>query len=426
MAAFLLVATLVLAGGFCAWVYYRREFGVRSRPMLLAARLVAVAGVVALLWNPLLPAGPRGDAPDRYAILDASASMAARAQDGTPLWETAVERALAEARGGARLLVAGRGQGVRAIDPDSLSGITPTGVQSLLAEAVAVAAEGRRPRGGPDHRPEAARPRRHRTRRPPPGRGPRRRRAARGGRQPGHWPPGPAGLGGERPGSAGQGRGRGRVGRRLGHGGDQPGRPAAPDAPHRRAGPRRHHRRRLHLRHPPRGRAPPGRRPPRRARRLRAGRRARRRGPGRSRGDGRAAGLVRARLGAALPAPRARPGDGSSGARTSPHRPGPLPADGRRRLGERRRDRPGRHGPAAAPRRNGGGDGRGRIRRRAARGRHDAHLPPPDLPARRGRGGGGGGWRRAGRSRASGTSTRRRRRRSRARWTGSRGPGCRR
>lgn len=107
--------------------------------MLLAARLIAVAGVVALLWNPVLPTGPRSDAPDRYVILDASASMGARAADGTVLWETAVQRALAEAENGARVLVAD--QGIRAVDPDSLAGLTPSGVESLLAEAVAVAAE---------------------------------------------------------------------------------------------------------------------------------------------------------------------------------------------------------------------------------------------------------------------------------------------
>ena len=107
--------------------------------MLLAARLIAVAGVVALLWNPVLPTGPRSDAPDRYVILDASASMAARSADGAALWETAVQRALAEGEAGARVLVAD--QGVHAVHPDSLEGLAPSGVESLLAEAVAVAAE---------------------------------------------------------------------------------------------------------------------------------------------------------------------------------------------------------------------------------------------------------------------------------------------
>ena len=107
--------------------------------MLLAARLIAVAGVVALLWNPVLPTGPRSDAPDRYVILDASASMGARSADGSVLWEAAVQRARAEAEAGARVLVADAG--VRTVDPDSLDALAPSGVESLLAEAVAVAAE---------------------------------------------------------------------------------------------------------------------------------------------------------------------------------------------------------------------------------------------------------------------------------------------
>ena len=107
--------------------------------MLLAARLIAVGGVVALLWNPVLPTGPRSDAPDRYVILDASASMGARAPDGAALWEAAVQRARAEAGNGSRVLAAGAG--IHAVDPDSLDGLVPSGVESLMAEAVAVAAE---------------------------------------------------------------------------------------------------------------------------------------------------------------------------------------------------------------------------------------------------------------------------------------------
>ena len=107
--------------------------------MLLVARLIAVAGVVALLWNPVLPTGPRSDSPDRYVILDASASMGARSADGSVLWEAAVQRARAEAEAGARVLVADAG--VRTVDPDSLDALAPSGVESLLAEAVAVAAE---------------------------------------------------------------------------------------------------------------------------------------------------------------------------------------------------------------------------------------------------------------------------------------------
>ena len=139
MAVFLPVVILLLTGGFCAWVYYRREYAVRSRNLLLGARLVAVAGVVALLWNPVVPTGPRRDAPDRFVVLDASASMTARAPDDRVIWESAVERARTLADQGARLLVADAS--VRPSDPDSLDGLVPSGVESVLAEAVAVAAE---------------------------------------------------------------------------------------------------------------------------------------------------------------------------------------------------------------------------------------------------------------------------------------------
>lgn len=143
MPGFLLIAVLLLAGGFCGWVYYRREFEVRGRGVLLAARLVAVAGVVALLWNPVLPTGRRGG-PERFVILDASASMAAAVPDAAArapgtIWDEAVRRAAALAGEGARLLV--RDDRVHSADPARLDTIRPAGTRSLLAEAVTVAAE---------------------------------------------------------------------------------------------------------------------------------------------------------------------------------------------------------------------------------------------------------------------------------------------
>ncbi len=139
MATLLLIATFLVAGGFCVWVYLRREFAVRSRPYLLAARLVAVAGVVVLLWNPTLNTGARRDAPELVAVLDASASMAALTADGASIWDLARERARILADEGARILVAG--QTVRAVESDSLAALAPTGTRSLLADAVTVAAE---------------------------------------------------------------------------------------------------------------------------------------------------------------------------------------------------------------------------------------------------------------------------------------------
>ncbi len=130
---------ILAAGGFCGWVYYRREFKVRSRPLLLVARLATVAGVVAIIWNPTIPATPGGAPPARFVILDASTSMSAGTAEGTPVWETAVERARTLAANGARLLVAGTA--TSAWDPDSLDAAAPDGAESVLADAVRIAAE---------------------------------------------------------------------------------------------------------------------------------------------------------------------------------------------------------------------------------------------------------------------------------------------
>ena len=130
---------LLPVGAFCGWIYYRREFAVRSRPFLLSARLVAVGGVLALLWNPVVSTAPRGAPPARFVILDASASMAAQAADGSRIWDSAVVRARTLAQNGARLLVVGGG--VTAVNPDSLDGVPPDGAESVMAGAVGAAAE---------------------------------------------------------------------------------------------------------------------------------------------------------------------------------------------------------------------------------------------------------------------------------------------
>ncbi len=130
---------LLAAGGFCGWVYRRREFAVRSRPLLLALRVATVAGVAAIIWNPTIPTSAGGAPPSRFAILDASASMAAATADGAPLWEAALERARALADDGVRVLVAGRA--TTAWDPGSPDAAAPDGAESALADAVRVAAE---------------------------------------------------------------------------------------------------------------------------------------------------------------------------------------------------------------------------------------------------------------------------------------------
>ena len=118
------LTVLLLAGGFCCWVYYRREFAVRGRFRLTLARVLAVAAVAAVLWNPEVSTRSLGAVPARWAVLDASPSMAALDETGTPVGESAAARAQALASEGARVLRAGEG-----------------GTGSQLAEAVATAAE---------------------------------------------------------------------------------------------------------------------------------------------------------------------------------------------------------------------------------------------------------------------------------------------
>lgn len=137
------LALLALAGGFSAWVYYRREFAVRGRALLLAARLVALAGLVAILRNPDVPAAARRAGPERFVVLDASASMAALDSLGEPVWTSATARARAMAQDGARLLATG-GARTRAGTPvhlDSLADLLPQGHESVLAPALGAAAE---------------------------------------------------------------------------------------------------------------------------------------------------------------------------------------------------------------------------------------------------------------------------------------------
>ncbi len=116
----LALAVLLLAGGFCGWTYYRREFAVRGRLLLTLARTLAVAATAGVLWNPDVSTGG-GPGSVRWAILDASPSMAALDEGGAPVKESAATRVQALESAGARILVADGG--------------------SRLADAVATAAE---------------------------------------------------------------------------------------------------------------------------------------------------------------------------------------------------------------------------------------------------------------------------------------------
>ncbi len=135
------LAALFAVGGFTAWVYARREFEVRARSLLLAARLAAVALVAALLWNPVVARPRLGTGAEPVAILDASASMAARTDDGSRVWDAARARARALAAEGARLTLAGDGAGARLVAPGALDDVEPAGARSALAAAVRSAAE---------------------------------------------------------------------------------------------------------------------------------------------------------------------------------------------------------------------------------------------------------------------------------------------
>lgn len=127
------MAVLLLAGGFCAWVYYRREFAVRGRLLLTLARVVAVAAVASVLWNPEVSTGG-GAGSVRWAILDASPSMAALDRHGRPVETSAADRAEALAAAGARVLAAGDGPG----GGSELAGAVATAAEAGAREIVLV------------------------------------------------------------------------------------------------------------------------------------------------------------------------------------------------------------------------------------------------------------------------------------------------
>lgn len=133
------VVVLALFGGFAAWVYHRLEFPAPGRSFLLAARLLVLAILAAILWNPAVPGWGARQGASRYVILDASLSMAAKGEDGATLWDHALARAVALADEGARVLLAG--DGVRAAAVDSLRSFVPQGAASRLAPAFSAAAE---------------------------------------------------------------------------------------------------------------------------------------------------------------------------------------------------------------------------------------------------------------------------------------------
>jgi hypothetical protein len=98
-------AAIVLAGV----AYLRREPDVRGRGALLGVRIVALALLGLLLWNPALPDdGPvRPADPARWVLLDAGPALDVPVPAGGTLRELVEARVSEEARRGARLALAG-------------------------------------------------------------------------------------------------------------------------------------------------------------------------------------------------------------------------------------------------------------------------------------------------------------------------------
>ncbi len=136
------LAALLLAGSFVTWIYVRGEFPVRTRVLLLCARLASVALVASLLWNPAVVGlrSTEGAAP--VVLLDASASMAALTPDGRRVWDAAVERARAlVAQGYAIMVVGGHGGRATTLTTGALADLEPGGSSLALSRALEVAAE---------------------------------------------------------------------------------------------------------------------------------------------------------------------------------------------------------------------------------------------------------------------------------------------
>ncbi|MDH3224362.1 MAG: hypothetical protein OEO23_11650 [Gemmatimonadota bacterium] len=134
-------ALLVLLGGatFFWWIYYRREFAVSSRGLLFVMRLLALGGIVLLLWNPGLGLGS-GDAPPRFVLLDRSASMSAGMADGGDVWSHAVARARdLAAPGGTRIVLLG--ETPESAEPEDLDDVRPSADRSSWLEGLRAAAE---------------------------------------------------------------------------------------------------------------------------------------------------------------------------------------------------------------------------------------------------------------------------------------------
>ncbi len=122
--------------GFSYYTYFRREPAGRGRGVLTALRAIALIIILLLLVDPQIGAGGGRDREGARVILDASLSMAPRAQD-TSIWRTALERATAAGNGA----VIVNDAAPRTVSRDSLPNVRPVANDSRLLPAVQAAAE---------------------------------------------------------------------------------------------------------------------------------------------------------------------------------------------------------------------------------------------------------------------------------------------
>lgn len=137
---FAALAALLVAYSF--WIYARAELRVPAGPRLALLRAAALVVVLLLVFNPRLPLGDGGGAPARWVLLDASLSMSASGEGGTPAWEAARTRAEELAADGWTVVRFGDDDLARGLGGgDDGAPAAPDRLQSRLAPALSAAAE---------------------------------------------------------------------------------------------------------------------------------------------------------------------------------------------------------------------------------------------------------------------------------------------
>ncbi|CAN5854297.1 hypothetical protein BH23GEM9_BH23GEM9_18410 [soil metagenome] len=121
------------------WHYGRRETPGRGRLLLALLRGSALAVLLLLLFNPVLPTrAGAGAVGGTQVLLDASLSMGMAAPDGATGWEQGVTLARSRAGGQPVLLF---GESTRAVSPGELPDTVPGDARSRLLPALQAAAE---------------------------------------------------------------------------------------------------------------------------------------------------------------------------------------------------------------------------------------------------------------------------------------------